>query len=365
MRLQTIAILALSCALGTLVQAQTTPPPATQPGPGTTSGAPLRHSPKPGTTTELPASAASVKPDDAVITVEGACKSGAANGCVSSVTREQFEAVSSGARRATTADSRRNLASDYGRILGFADQARAMGLENEARFKNILQYVTDELLAQALYQYWSDKFDNQPDSKIEEYYKANSRKFLQGSFQRIIIPSQPAAAEVKKPTEEEEKAYVAKVRQQWEAGADAATLQKEALSRMGLNGSVPDVNLKDQTPAMFPEAHQGIFDMKPGEISQPFTDTGASYIYKMVSESEKPLSEVKPQIVKTLHDDMMRDKVKELSESVKPVLNEAYFGPEKKPETPSVGGAQQPGSPQQPGDAAAQSNAPKSGPPQK
>lgn len=365
MRLQTITVLALSCALGTLVQAQTAPSQPNQPGPGTTSGKPLGRVPKPGTTTELPPTAANVKPGDAVITLEGSCKDGTANGCVSAVTREQFEAVSTGSRRGTTVEAKRNFAADYGKILGLSDQARAMGLENEPRFKSIVQYVTDELLAQALYQYWSDKYDEQPDSKIEEYYKANSRKFLQGTFQRIIIPSQPAAAEITKPTEAEEKAYVQKLRQQWVAGADPATLQKEALSRMGMNGSVPDVNLKDQTPAMFPEAHQIIFDMKPGEISQPLTDTGASYIYKMVSESEKPLSDVKAQIAKTLHDDMMRDKVKELTESVKPVLNEAYFGPEKKPETPSVGGAQQPGSPKQPADAAAQSNAPKSGPPQK
>jgi hypothetical protein len=362
MRFQTVTVLALSCALGTLVQAQTTP---AQAPPGTTSSKPLGRAPKPGTTTELPASAASVKPDDAVITVDGACKNGGANGCVSSVTRQQFESVSSGAKRGSTVEAKRNLAMDYGKILVFSDQARALGLEDEQRFKDILRYVTDELLTQALYQYWSDKFDEQPDSKIEEYYKQNSRKFLQGTFQRIIIPSQPAAAEVKKPTDDEEKAYVEKVRQQWAAGADPATLQKEALSRMGLNGSVPDVNLKDQTPAMFPEAHQAIFDMKPGDISQPFTDAGASSIYKMVSEQEKPLSEVKQQIAKTLHDQMMRDKIQELSEVAKPVLNEAYFGPEKKPEPPSIGGMPEPGAAQQPRDASPNSNAAKSGPPQK
>jgi hypothetical protein len=175
------------------------------------------------------------------------------------------------------------------------------------------------------------------------------------------MPSQPAAAEVKKPTEEEEKAYVEKVRQQWVAGADPTTLQKEALSRMGLNGSVPDVNLKDQTPTMFPEAHQSIFDMKPGEISQPFNDAGASYLYKMVSESEKPLSEVKAQIARTLHDQMMRDKIKEMQESVKPVLNEAYFGPEKKPGEGQMGTNAEP----QTGQPHAQVNGPESSSPKK
>jgi hypothetical protein len=317
--------------------------------------------PKPGTTTELPPTAANVKAGDAVITLDGACKTGTESGCVNSVSRSQFEQVSNAVKPGMTTDSRRNFAMQYAQVLAFSDQARALGLENEQRFKDILMFVKDQLLVQSLNQYWSDKFENQPDEKIEEYYKQNSRKFLQGTFQRIIMPNQPAAAEVTKPTEAEEKAYVEKVRQQWVAGADPTTLQKEALSRMGLNGSVPDVNLKDQTPTMFPEAHQSIFDMKPGEISQPFNDAGASYLYKMVSESEKPLSEVKAQIARTLHDQMMRDKIKEIQDSVKPVLNEAYFGPEKKPGEGQMGANAAP----QPPDASAQSNAPKSGPPQK
>jgi len=362
MRLQTLTILALSCALTTLAHGQASSPQATQTPPGAPSGRPMGHMPKPGAATELPATAANVKPDDAVISLEGVCKPGATDGCVSSVSRQQFEAVSnSGGKRTSTVDSRRNFAIDYAKMLLFSDQARSLGLENDPKFKDILTYVKDQLLTQALYQYWSDKFMDQPDSKVEEYYKQNSRKFLQGNFQRIIIPSQPAAADIKKPTEEEEKAYVEKLRQQWVAGADPATLQKEALSRMGLNGSVPDVNLKDQTPAMFPESHESIFDMKPGEISQPFTDAGASSIYKLVTVSEKPLSEVKPLIVKTLHDQMMKEKIEELQNAAKPVLNEAYFGPAKKPEEPQAGT----NAPQQSTDAAAQTNTPKSGPPQK
>ena len=147
----------------------------------------------------------------------------------------------------------------------------------------------------------------------------------------MIIPSQPAAAEITKPTEAEQKAYVDNSTPAMGAGADPATLQKEALSRMGLNGSAPDVNLKDHTPGMIPQEQVSVFDMKPGEISQPFTDTGASYIYKMVSQNEKPLSEVKAQIAKTIHDQMMRDKIQELTDNVKPVLNEAYFGPKSSP----------------------------------
>jgi PPIC-type PPIASE domain len=344
MRLQTLCILALSCALVPFAAAQTGSTPAQT---GTTSSKSLGHLPKPGQTTELPATAASVKSTDAVITLNGACKSGTESGCVTSVSREQFEQMANSIKPGMTTIARRNFAIQYARVLAFSDEARALGLENDPRFQDILKFVKDQLLVEALNQHYSDQYSNPSDQKIEEYYKENSKKFLQADLQRVIIPSQPAAAEIKKPSEADEKAYVDKVREQWVAGADPATLQKEALSRMGLNGSVPDINLKNHTPGMLPENQQSVFEMKPGEISQPFVDAGAAYIYKMVSETEKPLSEVKTLIAKTLHDDAMRQKIQELSESVKPSLNEAYFGPEKGPEVPEQGAmapAQQSGS---------------------
>jgi hypothetical protein len=90
--------------------------------------------------------------------------------------------------------------------------------------------------------------------------------------------------------------------------------------------------------------------LKAGEISQPFVDTGAGYLYKMVSVKQIPLSDVKAQIAKTLHDDKMREKVQELNETVKPVLNEAYFGPEKSPLGPMAPG-HEPGAAPPPGDS--------------
>ncbi len=359
MRFQTLCVLALSCALAPFVAAQSNAAPAQT---GTTSSKALGHVPKPGQTTELPTTAASVKPSDAVITLSGACKNGTESGCVTSVSREQFEQMANSVKPGMTAKARRNFAMQYARILAFSDEARALGLENEPRFKEIMKFVKDQLLVEAMNQYYSDEYSNQSDEKIEQYYKENSKKFLEADLQRVIIPSQPAAAEIKKPTAEEEKAYVEKVRQQWAAGADPATLQKEALSRMGLNGSVPDVNLKDHTPGMLPESQQSVFQMKPGEISQPFTDGGASYVYKMVSEKEKPLSEVKQLIAKTLHDDAMRAKIQELSESVKPSLNEAYFGPEKGPEAPEQGAN---AAAQKPGESAERTSTAPAAPPKK
>jgi hypothetical protein len=362
MRHQVLRFLVLSCALTPFAAAQ-----APNPSP---SGAPLPRLHKPGSP-ELPATAASIGPNDPVITIDGACKSGS-NGCVTSVNREQFEKLANAMKpQGMNADTRRNFAVQYAKILAFSDQARALGLENDPRYQLILQYVKNQLLVEALSEHYSEEYSHPSDQEIDNYYKQNSKRYLLANLQRVIIPSQPGAAEIKKPTEEEQKAYTEKVRQEWIKGADPATLQKQALERVGLTGSVPDVNLKDQAPGMIPSTQQSVFDLKPGEVSEAFVDPGGAYIYKMVSELQRPLSDVQAEISKTLHDTKMRDKLQELTESVKPNLNEAYFGPEKKPNAPAEGAVIPPkaGGPaagsnaQPPASPSAQSNTPPPAPP--
>ena len=80
----------------------------------------------------------------------------------------------------------------------------------------------------------------------------------------------------------------------------------------------------------------------------PITDAAASYIYKMVSVRQIPLADVKNSITKDIHNQELRDKIMQISESMTPELNEAYFGPEKsasmapEPGTPGPEGASAP-----------------------
>jgi hypothetical protein len=275
-----------------------------------------------------------------------------------------------------TTDQKRNFATQYGKLLVFADQARALGLENDPNFQQILQFARNQILVEVLNKHYSEEYSHPSEQQIQDYYNQNSRKFIDATLQRIIIPSEPAASDVKKPTAEDQKAYVEKLQQQWVGGADPATLQKDAMTRMGLSSS-PDVNITNQRPGTLAPDQDSVFDLKPGEISKPFFDAGAAYIYKMVSVKQQPLNDVKAQISKSLHDQAMRERIQQLNESAKPVLNEAYFGPEKAPGLPPgfPAPAQQPASPPaqsgaaptaQPGAApTAQSSAPPSTPPQR
>ena len=100
------------------------------------------------------------------------------------------------------------------------------------------------------------------------------------------------------------------------------------MEHAGLTNAAPDVNLGARRPGTLPEAHESVFDLKPGEVSQVFSDPGSLYIYKVVSIRQVPLSDVKATISSTLQRQMITDKIQQIQKSATIVLNDAYFGPE-------------------------------------
>ena len=76
-----------------------------------------------------------------------------------------------------------------------------------------------------------------------------------------------------------------------------------------------------------PEAHKAVFDLKPGGISQLIPDSSGFYVYQLVSKQMVPIAQAKESIEKTLQAEKMEHALQQMSDSVKPELNPAYFGP--------------------------------------
>ena len=325
----TILVLALSCALSFAAYSQETnsnQPPAASTANGQT-------------TTPPPASAATsnVPMDQAVITLKNVCqpKAGATTapaGCVSSMTREQFETMTKALqppdKPPMPAEVKRNFATQYAKLLVFADAARELGLENDPRVLEILQFAKNQILTDALNQHIIQESSHVPEQQIEDYYKQNSKKYVEATLQRIMVPRAAASGDKPKPTDAEEKAYADKIRERWVAGEDPVKLEKEAMEHAGLTTPPPDVNFGARRPGALPEAHESVFDLKPGEVSQVFPDPGSLFIYKLVSIRQVPLSEVKATISSALQRQMITDKIQQIQSSATIVLNDAYFGPE-------------------------------------
>jgi len=333
---------AIACALSYASYAQDSTAKPQPPAPAANSAA--QTSPAPPTPAPPPANtlpSTDVVPLTAtVITLKGACQPAAGSteapsGCVSSLTRDQFEklikALTPPDRPAMPPDMMRNFATQYAKLLTFSDYARSMGMENDPRVLLIMQFAKNQILTEALNQHITEEFSHPTDQQIEDYYKQNSKKYQEATLQRIIIPRNQGQGETPKPSDDEQKAYADQIDKRWVAGEDPDKLEKEATEHSGLKTPPANVNVGPRRPGTLPETHESVFDLKPGEVSIVFADPASFYIYKVVSVRTVPLSEAKDSIVTTLKRTLVTDKIQQIQSSVTPVLNDAYFGPEKAP----------------------------------
>ncbi len=331
MQRATLAIFALSCALSTRVYSQAARPTPAPPPP--------LHGPErqaaiaaaTGKSASAP-NASSVGMEQAVITLQGGCVAtggiAPAKDCVSSVTRADFEKLTEALQPNMPADSKRNFATNYAKLLVFVDAARALGLENDPKVKIVMDFVSNQVLAESVKRHFADEYAHPTDQQIQDYYNQNSNKYLEATLQRIIVPRNPGGPDKPKPNEADEKAAAEKVRQQWVDGGDPVKLQQDAYQLAGISAAGPvEVSLGAKRPGSLPPNQESVFQLKAGEVSPVFVDPGALFIYKVVSVQQVPMSDVKDAISKILQQQGLQSKLEEISKSATPVLNEEYFGP--------------------------------------
>jgi len=291
-----------------------------------------------------PAPAATNVPmNEVVITLKGACQPKAGGvppaGCISSLTREQFEKLTNALQqpdKPVPPDVRRRFATQYAKLLTFADAARELGLQNDPKVQEIYRFAMNQILAENLNTHYTEEFSHPSDRQIQDFYDQNVKKYMEVTLQRIIIPASPSQAkpDQPKPTEAEQKAYADKIRERWVAGEDPAKLQKEVMEHNGVTTTSPDISVGARRPGALPQAHEGVFELKANEISPVYSDQAAAYIYKVVSVRQVPLSEVKATISQTLQQQMFKDKIQQVQNAVTPIFNDAYFGPDVPPTVP-------------------------------
>ena len=352
MQRSTLLALAMTCAItctgySQQPSSQPTPPPPAAGANGqsaTTPPPPAAGANGQSATTPPPPAApavSNVPMSEPVLTLKGACVSNPPAGCVSSLTREQFEQLTNALQPADKGpvppDVKRKFAAQYAKLLTLADAARQLGLENDPKVQQIFAFARNQILAESLNQHYMEEYAHPTDQQIQEYYDQNSKKYLEATLLRIIIPKAQGTSDKPKPSDADEQAYAEKIRQRWIAGEDPTKLQKEAMEHSGISTPPPDVNVGARRPGSLPEAHEAVFSLKPGEVSPLFNDAAAFYFYKVVSVRQVPLSEVKTTISSTLQRQLYTDKLQQVQSAVTPVLNDAYFGPEAPPTAPPTG----------------------------
>jgi bifunctional DNA-binding transcriptional regulator/antitoxin component of YhaV-PrlF toxin-antitoxin module len=342
------------------------------------------------------AESSSVAPSAAVITVDGICDTPPAaakaapaakskTACKTVITRAQFEDLASALQPNMNPAMKRRLADVYPKMLVMAYEARKRGLENDPKYKQVLQFARLQILSQELSKSLKEDSDKVPEADIEKYYKDNATAFQQADLKRLFVPKdkqsetgenaaedadeaqpdqkspqksgqkapdqKPAEQESadqkkadpeaqKKADEEAMKKEAETIHTRAAAGEDFDKLQKEAFETASIKGTPPSTSVGKLTSNEVPVNHRAVFDLKPGDISDVIAEPNGYYIYKVVSKGTKPLDQARDQIRATLAQQKMQDTVQKIQDEAKTTLNEAYFTvPAAVPGMPGMSGA--------------------------
>ena len=298
--------------------------------------------------------AASVAPEDAVITIQGLCDNGdkTAPDCKKVITRAEFEHMVDTVAPKLPATARRQFATRYANALVMSTEAEKEGIDKTPKFQEIMRLTRMQLLQQQLGQAVQEKAGQVSDQEIQDYYNSNKEAYEEADLLKVYIPrsKEPIAGapklseEAQKKRDELNEAAMKKeaesIHTQAVAGADFTKLQESAYLAARMKMKTPSTKLDHTRRNMLPPDQSSVFDLKPGDVSEVIEDQNGFVIYKMVSKDEVPLDKVRDEIKNTVRGKKIQDDMKAVEKSATPTLNDAFFGAPQAP--PPMGGMQMP-----------------------
>ncbi|HKR94776.1 MAG TPA: peptidylprolyl isomerase [Candidatus Angelobacter sp.] len=292
--------------------------------------------------------AADIPPNHPVITVKGLCLADetpatkstvpSTKDCTINVTKEEFDKLLKAFNpnsQAVTQAQLRQLGQAYVELLIFSEAGKAAGIQNTPAFKEVMRVLQLKTLGDLYRNDLAEKYRTPSDAEIEAYYKANEAKFQSAKLNRIYVPKNdpdPKATEAQKQAYQTKAKQVADDMQARAAKGEAADkLQKEAYTTLGITATPPSTEMTSVRHGVFPAPlDQEIFSHKAGDVFRS-DDPNGFVIYHLESLQTAPLDSVKQEISREIFRKKMDDKFKELTEPVKTVYDEDYFGPPTPP----------------------------------
>ncbi len=343
----------LLCLLvSTLAFGQAAAPPAQK---APTAKAPTAQAAPKAPATQAPNKApvpAEVAPNTPVITLNGVCETKpgqpkpAAAECKTVITRAEFERLLlalSPQAAVSSQQVRQQAGTRIAQLMVIAHEAEKQGVQNRPETRELIRFATMNAEAQELARMLQEKYAHSSPEEIQKYYDENKEQFDTANLKRLIIPK-PRPAEGKPPVDEAAfKASAEKIQQAAAAGGDFEKLQKDAFDAADIKAAPPSTTVSGAKLADMPAAHKSVFELKTGEVSPLIADPNAFYVYKLESKQSVSLEQAKPEIEKQLQSQKMEKAAQEITNSVKPVFNAAYFG--EQPEGPGQAKAPAPGRP--------------------
>lgn len=280
---------------------------------------------------------AKVNLDTPVITLDGLCDSRSAIGttdktrCRTVITRSEFEKLidTSGANSMA---AKAQFAAFYVKFSLLAREAEKQGMHKDPRFQRKLEIARIQLLGQMLIQDLQAKSGQFAPGDLEKFFRENPALFEQAVLLRVFIPRTkfkdlPNAVQQRVPeTAPVMKLAADAIYSRARAGGDFEALQKEALDMANLREEM-SVKFERMSRDRLRRSQQGVFDLRPGEISALF-DEGEEgyYIYKAVSKEIPSFQSVKPDVETALQKQRMDEWMKNINDSAQISMNQEFFG---------------------------------------
>lgn len=304
----------------------------------------------------LPASAAKVAADAAVITIAGDCEHAAgtpppASGCKTVITRAQFEELIDAIAPSMPATARKQFAGRYALALVMSQRAQEMGIDHGPRFDELMKIARMQVLAQLLNQTLQQKAGDIAEKDVEDYYEKNISAYQQVGLERIFVPraqqleppseklTPEEATKRRNDSEQHMKEVAEKLHARAVAGEDFGKLQGEAYQAAGFKNTPPPPKMTNLRRSNLPPTQAVVFDLKTGEISSVIADTSGYYIYKVGAKQTLPLAGVHDEIFGLLRSQRVQSSMQAVQQSATPTLNQEYFGDSTSapPAAPSAG----------------------------
>jgi hypothetical protein len=303
------------------------------------------------------AALSAVGPEDPVIILDDFCAGAAqsadaarpGSACRTVVTRAQFEKLIEALQPGMSQSLRLSVANAFARNLRMSAAAEDRGLDKTPAFEEEMHFARMQLLAQDLNRALHEEADHITDAELEEYYRKHESSYEQATVARIFVPhakqiprASEQGADTRAPQGQSDARSVeamtevaADLRTRAANGEDPDQLQIEAYAEAGSPRTSANTKIEKLRRAMLPPAHETVLDLKPGEVSEVFSDpAGAHFIYKMMAKQTLTLSEAATEIRASISSSRYRDSTKAFQGNV--VFNDAYFNPPNKTKVPGT-----------------------------
>ncbi|HXI41351.1 MAG TPA: peptidylprolyl isomerase [Bryobacteraceae bacterium] len=198
-----------------------------------------------------------------------------------------------------------------------AEQAK---LGERSPYKEAIESYRMNMLMQAEINEYVDHILITADD-LQKYYTQNKDRYDQVKLKVIYIPFSSAPAGAAEPakkhlTEQEAKTKAEQLIKEIKGGADFVKLVKENsedASSKAKDGDMGTLSRADNVPESIRSV---VFGLKAGEVSDPVRQPNGFYIFRAEEVSQRPLEQVREQLVKQLQSERLQEWLKATTKSL-------------------------------------------------